>query len=239
MFLWFTYQNLALNSLNKEKNELIGIVAHDLKNPLTSALTVSELFSDEELTNEHHEYISVIQRSLNRMNDLVAKILEIKVLESSSLSLNNTRVNLKDTAEQVISALQIQFDNKNINVVVELDDFSVIIDNGLLVQILDNLISNAIKFSERKSKVYISLQEEEHKFRFEIKDEGPGILPEDMPQLFKKFSKLKARPTEGESSTGLGLSIVKKYVEAMNGEVWCESEFGNGAKFIVEFKKIQ
>jgi signal transduction histidine kinase len=71
----------------------------------------------------------------------------------------------------------------------------------------------------------------------EIEDEGPGIPGEDMPRLFQKHQKLHARPTGGESSTGLGLSIVKKYVEAMEGKVWCESEFGQGATFIVEFQK--
>jgi signal transduction histidine kinase len=71
----------------------------------------------------------------------------------------------------------------------------------------------------------------------EVDDEGPGIMEEDKPKLFRKFQKLHAQPTAGESSTGLGLSIVKKYVEAMNGKVWCESEYGKGAKFIVEFKK--
>jgi two-component system sensor histidine kinase/response regulator len=72
---------------------------------------------------------------------------------------------------------------------------------------------------------------------FEIDDEGPGIREEDKPRLFQRFQKLHAQPTDGESSTGLGLSIVKKYVEAMDGKVWCESEFGKGARFIVEFQK--
>ena len=230
-------QNLELNSLNIEKNELIGIVAHDLKNPLTSALSVAELFSNEKITEDQNEYLSVILRSLNRMNSLVAKILEIKVLESSSLRINYTEVDLKQVTEQVISALKIQSDNKNISIVADLDDSTAIIDNSLLVQILDNLLSNAIKFSNHNSKVSVTLKEENQKIRFEIADEGPGIMEEDKPRLFQKFQKLRARPTDGESSTGLGLSIVKKYVEAMKGKVWCESEFGHGAKFIVEFNK--
>jgi signal transduction histidine kinase len=230
-------QNLELNSLNVEKNELIGIVAHDLKNPLTSALSVAELFSNEKITDEQNEYLGVILRSLNRMNSLVTKILEIKVLESSSLSINYTEVDLKQVTEQVISALKIQSDNKSISIVADLDDSTSAIDKSLLVQILDNLLSNAIKFSTQNSKVSVTLKDENKIIRFEIDDDGPGIMEEDKPQLFKKFQKLRARPTDGESSTGLGLSIVKKYVEAMKGTVWCESEFGPGAKFIVEFKK--
>ena len=230
-------QNLELNALNHEKNEMIGIVAHDLKNPLTSALSISELFNSEKITVDQREYLRLIIKSLNRMNGLVAKILEIKVLESSSLKTNYSKVDLKQVTEQVISALKIQSDNKKIRVVADLDEVVASMDRSLMVQIIDNLLSNAIKFSNHHSKVHINLKEERQTIRFEIQDEGPGIMEEDKPHLFQKFRKLNPPPTDGESSTGLGLSIVKKYVEAMQGKVWCESEFGKGAKFIVEFKK--
>ena len=230
-------QNLELNALNIEKNEMIGIVAHDLKNPLTSALTISELFGSEDVTEDQKEYLGLITKSLNRMNGLVAKILEIKVLESSSLKTNYSNVDLKQVTEQVISALRIQSDNKKIRIVAKLDEVVASFDRSLIVQIIDNLLSNAIKFSDHNTVVHVTLKEDNQTIRFEIDDEGPGIMEEDKPQLFQKFQKLNARPTDGESSTGLGLSIVKKYVEAMHGKVWCESEFGKGAKFIVEFKK--
>ena len=226
-----------LNALNIEKNEMIGIVAHDLKNPLTSALTVSELLSKENITEDQREYLSGIKKSLYRMNNLVAKIMEIKVLESSSFKTNYSNVDLKQVTEQVISALKVQSDNKKIGIVADLDEVSASLDRSLTVQIIDNLISNAIKFSNHNTKVNVTLKEEKQTIRFEIEDEGPGIMEEDKPRLFQKFQKLNAQPTGGESSSGLGLSIVKKYVEAMKGKVWCESEFGKGAKFIVEFKK--
>jgi signal transduction histidine kinase len=229
-------QILELNALNMEKNEMIGIVAHDLKNPLTSALSISELLSSEKITEDQREYLSSIIKSLCRMNGLVTKILEIKVLESSSLKTIFSNVDLKKVTEQVISALNIQSDNKKIRIVTDLDEVVASLDRSLVVQIIDNLLSNAIKFSNHHSEVRISLKAEHQTIRLEIDDEGPGILEEDLPKLFKKFQKLHAQPTDGESSTGLGLSIVKKYVEAMNGKVWCESEFGKGAKFIVEFK---
>ena len=109
------------------------------------------------------------------------------------------------------------------------------LDSSLLIQILDNLLSNAIKFSEFNSEVFVNLKQTQQTIRIEIRDQGPGISEEDKKKLFKKFQKLKAQPTAGESSTGLGLSIVKKYVDAMNGKVWCESKPGVGAQFIVEF----
>ena len=230
-------QNLELNVLNIEKNEMIGIVAHDLKNPLTSAMTISELFNSEKITEDQKEYLSLIIKSLNRMNELVAKILEIRVLESSSLKTNYSEVDLKQITGQVIAALKIQSDNKNIKIATDLEEVVASLDRSLMIQIIDNLLSNAIKFSNHNTVVRITLKEENQAIRLEIEDEGPGIREEDKAQLFKKFRKLSARPTYGESSTGLGLSIVKKYVEAMNGKVWCESEFGQGSKFIVEFSR--
>jgi signal transduction histidine kinase len=230
-------QILELNALTMEKNEMIEIIAHDLKNPLTTALSVSGLFSSEKTKEDKSEYLSLLKKSLNRMNNLVSKILEIKVLESASFKTNYSNVDLKQVTEQVISALKIQSDNKNIQIVRDLDEVVAYLDRTLMVQIIDNLLSNAIKYSNHDTKVLISLKEKNRTIRFEIDDEGPGIKEEDIPVLFQKYQKLHAQPTGGESSTGLGLSIVKKYVEAMEGKVWVESEFGKGAKFIVEFNK--
>jgi len=194
-------QILELNALNIEKNEMIGIVAHDLKNPLTSALSVSELLRSEEITVDQREYLSYIKKSLNKMNSLVAKILEIKVLESSSFKTNYSNVDLKQVTEQVISALKIQSDSKKIRIVADLDEVVTSLDRSLIVQIIDNLLSNAIKFSNHNTKVHVTLKDENQSIRFEIDDEGPGITEEDKPQLFQKFQKLHARPTDGESST--------------------------------------
>jgi signal transduction histidine kinase len=230
-------QILELNALNMEKNEMIEIVAHDLKNPLTSALSISGLLSSDKITEDQREYLGLLKKSLNRMNSLVAKILEIKVLESSSFKTNYSNVDLKQVTEQVISALKIHSDNKNIRIVADLDEVVASLDRSLIVQIIDNLLSNAIKFSNHNANVHVTLKVENQTIRFEIEDEGPGIMEEDIPRLFQKFQTLQARPTGGESSTGLGLSIVKKYVEAMNGKVWCESEVGKGTRFIVEFEK--
>jgi signal transduction histidine kinase len=225
-----------LNALNMEKNEMIEIVAHDLKNPLTSALSVSELLSKEKITDDQREYLSFLKKSLYRMNSLVAKILEIKVLESASFKTTYSKVDLKQVTEQVISALKVQGDNKHIQIKTDLDEVVASLDRSLIVQIIDNLVSNAIKFSDHHSTVRVSLKEKNRTIRLEVDDEGPGIREEDLPKLFQKFEKLHAQPTGGESSTGLGLSIVKKYVEAMEGKVWCESELGKGTRFMVEFK---
>jgi signal transduction histidine kinase len=105
-------------------------------------------------------------------------------------------------------------------------------------QILDNLISNAVKYSPRHQSIYITLQMEAGFIRCAIKDEGPGLSQTDQEKLFGKFTRLTSRPTNGEHSTGLGLFIVKKLVEIINAQVWCESKLGQGATFIVRFPSL-
>jgi signal transduction histidine kinase len=106
-------------------------------------------------------------------------------------------------------------------------------------QVLDNLISNAVKYSPLGKNIMIRLLQNETYIRCEIQDEGPGLSEADKKKLFGKFNRLTARPTAGEHSTGLGLFIVKKLLEAMGGRVWCESELGHGATFIVEFPRSE
>jgi signal transduction histidine kinase len=113
----------------------------------------------------------------------------------------------------------------------------VLADKNYVEQVLENLVSNAIKFSPFERTVFINLTSQNGKAISEVKDQGPGLSEDDKKKLFGKYQKLSAKPTGNEISTGLGLSIVKKFVEAMNGAIWCESELGKGASFFVEFKK--
>ena len=108
-------------------------------------------------------------------------------------------------------------------------------DLSYIDQVIENLLSNAIKFSKTEKNIYINITSDDTAALCEIRDEGPGLSESDKKKLFKKYQKLSAIPTGNESSTGLGLSIVKKFVDAMNGEIWCESEVGKGTSFFVKF----
>lgn len=233
-------QNEELVSVNREKNDLIGIVAHDLKNPLASALSLTNTFSAEErITEEDHEYLFLIRKNLNRMNELINKILDIKRIEANSLDPQFEEVNLKYILEEAVDDLLVQAENKNIRIEMDLLPAKVSIDPDLSLQVFENLISNAIKFSNSGSKIHIKMSDVNGDSMVEVIDEGPGLTEDDKGKLFRKFQKLSATPTGGEISTGLGLSIVKEYVNKMNGEIRCESEVGKGANFIVSFKKAQ
>ena len=122
--------------------------------------------------------------------------------------------------------LNIQVSNSHINT-----------DPLLLQRILNNLLSNAIKFSEIKKRIFISVKENQSTFDFSVKDEGPGISKDDQEKMFKRFQKLTARPTQGESSNGVGLSIIKALTYKLGGEIIVNSQLGQGTEFIIRLKK--
>jgi signal transduction histidine kinase len=148
------------------------------------------------------------------------------------------KVNLRKIIRDVNDNLIDEINRKRINLSVEAEELYAKVDPDYAAQVFENLISNAIKFSPPHKDVKVILIKDNGKARAEIIDEGPGLTEDDKKKVFRKFQRLSAKPTGGEQSTGLGLSIVKKYVEAMNGKVWCESEQGKGANFIVEFNRV-
>jgi signal transduction histidine kinase/ligand-binding sensor domain-containing protein len=233
--------NQKLIELNNEKSSIIGIVAHDLKNPLTSAFTMANILKSESdnLDEEQVQCITVIEKSINRMNDMINRLLDIRKIEDKISELKLEKVNLRKVIKDVNSNLSNEINRKQINLSIEAEELYAQVDPDYAIQVFENLLSNAIKFSPPQKEVKVILAKDNGKARAEIKDEGPGLTEEDKKKIFGKFQRLSAKPTGGEQSTGLGLSIVKKYVEAMNGKVWCESEQGKGANFIVEFNRVE
>lgn len=230
--------NESLNNLNAEKNDFLGIVAHDLKNPLGAIRGFAEMLeedadgiSKEEVT----DYAGRIKKGANLMFDLVSNLLDINRIEQGQLTAELKPCDLSDTARQAVEgyeqraaakAVRLHFDESH--------PPPVMGDPAQLVQVVDNLLSNAVKYSPREKNIFVRVLLEGSAVRLEIQDEGPGISYEDQKRLFGKFARLTARPTAGEHSTGLGLAIVKRLAEAMGGRVWCESELGHGATFVFE-----
>ncbi len=231
--------NLELIELNNEKNYLLSVLAHDLRNPLTSSLSVLNGIKSSEVTyGEDMELgLGLVSRSLDNIKVIIERMLEKKsTIDSSGLLWEG--IDLKVFIEESLDKYNLIASRKRIKIKHELESLTVKIDKFYLNQILDNLISNAIKFSPFDKNIIINLIENEGNARLEIIDQGPGFTEEDKQKIFGKFQRLSAKPTDGEPSTGLGLSIVKNYAELLKGKVWCESTVGKGAKFIVEFGVI-
>jgi signal transduction histidine kinase len=230
-------QNAELTLLNEEKDELMGIVAHDLKNPLSAIMNFSMMLEEdgEDLSiQERQEFTSHITKTSERMFELIKNLLDVNALERGGMNLHLVNVDVSVWAEQAIDQYRSAAAAKGIDIEYTGKPTMARTDEQALYQVLDNLVSNAVKYSPQGKRVFVRVSSTEIAARIAIQDEGPGISEDDMKRLFGKFARLSAQPTGGEHSTGLGLSIVKKMVEAMQGRVWCESELGKGATFIVE-----
>ena len=189
------------------------------------------------LDKETLSCVTMMENSADRLTTLIAKILDVEAIESQQLNLIEERISLTEILNSITDRYQIAASEKSISLVREIqEEVFILADRIYCSQVFDNLISNAIKFSPSNRKIFIKLSTRKEDAVAEIKDEGPGIGDDDKKKLFGKYQKLSARPTGNETSTGLGLSIVKKFVESMNGKIWCESELGNGASFFVAFK---
>ncbi|QHT67171.1 sensor histidine kinase [Rhodocytophaga rosea] len=234
-------KNQELTRLSEEKNDLMGVVAHDLRSPLSRIFglaNVMQLESDN-LNSSQKEYIKLIGKTAGHLNEMIAKILDINAIDAKKINLEMQLVNVSRLLQETVNNFEEAASKKNIKFICHYapGEHQAKLDWVYATQVLENLISNAIKFSPANKSVFISLQEVQDTIEIEIKDQGPGFVPEDMPKLFGRFQKLSAQPTAGEDSTGLGLSIVKKYMEAMQGEVACHSNPGQGASFTLTFRK--
>jgi signal transduction histidine kinase len=182
------------------------------------------------------EYINIINKSSLSAHNLIDRVLEMDAMGHENFDVHMKPIDICATLSEVIDNMNESARKKQTKIVTLYESPSCLImgDTTYLIQIFENLISNAIKFSEEGKKIQVEVANIDSNVRVKIIDEGPGINPEEEDKLFKKFSKLSSRPTAGESSTGLGLSLVKKYVELIGGRVWYERESGMGATFVVE-----
>lgn len=233
-------QNQQLNDLNVEKQQIVDVVSHDLKGPFNRIFALVQLIglSGDNLTDDQKEYIGKIhQISVDGLN-MVRNLLDSKKIEDEILDLVLVPIDLEPFVSSFIKNYKSVAQRKKIDLIFKTHgNTRVVADQLYLNRILDNLISNAIKFSPPERKVTISVGNKHENVLLTVQDEGPGISEEDQEKLYRKFQKLSATPTGGESSTGLGLSIVKTLVEKMGGSITCKSKLGEGTAFSVALKR--
>jgi signal transduction histidine kinase len=226
--------NRQLTVLNNEKTEFLGIAAHDLKNPLSTIIMGAQIIKTPASTAQIHRAADNIVDAGQRMRDLISNLLDANAIEQGRYATKLERCDLQALAEKSLENNRAHAARKEIALEIPTDGESPArADADATVQILDNLISNAIKYSPPKSTVRIRTFSEAGRAGVAVSDEGPGISEADRKKMFGKFTRLSARPTGGESSNGLGLSIVKRLAETMSGSVECESELGAGSTFIL------
>jgi signal transduction histidine kinase len=230
--------NERLTHLNNEKNEFLGIAAHDLKNPLTVVMMSAELISHNPDGTTLAKLTHAIIDAARRMHGLITNLLDVNAIEQGQFTSEIVCCDLSALVEECVAQNEPSATRKKINFRVGASEGVLArADRAATLQILDNLISNAVKYSPPNTTVHVHTLPERDEAVVTVRDEGPGISEADQKKVFQKFTRLTARPTGGESSTGLGLAIVKRLAEGMQGSVRCHSVLGSGAAFTVRLPK--
>ena len=233
-------RNLELSDLNLEKDNLMNIVAHDLKSPFNNLKGLCQLVElTGSLTSEQQNYIKIMKEVSEKGANLTRDILDVNAFNSEDEQLKYTKVQAYEFLNEKANSFKSEADLKHISIQVEGTDKSAtfLSEESYLSRILDNLLSNAIKYSPEESKIILKASIVNEQTTLNIIDQGPGFSEDDKKHVFKKFKRLSARPTGGESSNGLGLAIVKTLVSRMGGKIELISENGNGSEFVITLPK--
>jgi signal transduction histidine kinase len=230
---------------NSRKTELLSVVAHDLKSPIATILAIVKLMELGDITPQEFPEAAVsIRETAERMIDLIESLLASSALEMGKMNVNKQQQAIMPILERVIKDNQVRADAKGqtIHLIAPRTDSpetaynpELLIDGNLIHQVLENLVSNAVKYSPMEANIFVRIGEiSQNMFRIEIQDEGQGFTEEDKTKLFGYFQRLSAKPTGGESSHGVGLAITKRIVDLHNGHIAVESEYGKGSIFRVD-----
>ena len=221
-----------LKSLSNQKNFLMGMAAHDIRNPLGIIGRVVKRAQDPNTSPERlKEYLEMVDHSCGGLLELLDDILEISQLEGKNINLNKELAPIEPLLAERIQLAAPLSEEKQIKIASDFqENDSIPLDHKRISQIVDNLISNALKFSPNESTIAISVKKEKDAMVVSIVDQGPGVAEEES-LLFEAFTQLSAKPTGGESSTGLGLAICKSIVDAHGGKIGYEKLSDKGSRF--------
>jgi signal transduction histidine kinase len=226
-----------LQQLNELKNTFLGIAAHDLRSPLGVVNMATSILLDSAMemdAGEIRSLLSTILEQTGHMLNLIDSLLDVSLIESGKLELIPEAIPLGRFLIKSIENHAWLASSKSsvVRLETELDGTEILTADPLrLRQVMDNLLSNAIKYSPAGSTIRVYAEPTPAGWRISVQDQGPGILPEERQRLFQAFQRLSARPTGGERSTGLGLAITRRVVEAHGGQIGAESVPGRGATF--------
>jgi len=229
-------KNEALNELNKTKDRFLGMAAHDLRNPLTAIIGFSRLLEfqlDGRIEATQVDFIQRITRSATFMLTMVEDLLDMSAIESGQLKIEKQMIDLGELLRDNVAMNAELAASKSVSVRLEepKTTLAINVDPRRIEQVLNNLVSNAVKFSKPGSSVVLRARGTGQDVSVSVFDEGPGIPKDEQSSLFKAFGRTSVRAPGGEKSTGLGLAIVKKIVEVHGGRVGLRSQVGEGTEF--------
>ncbi|MCB0448151.1 MAG: HAMP domain-containing histidine kinase, partial [Gelidibacter sp.] len=232
--------NAKLKHLNDEKNKFIGVAAHDIRNPISGIYSFSDLLlndKDTKMNEDELEIVGMIKSLSQNVLDLIKHLLDVSKIESGKIELHYKHQDYLQFIKKQVYVNQLLANQKNIKIVLntEKEQLMADFDDHHMSEVINNLISNALKYSEKNSIITINVSNTNDTILTEVIDTGRGIPLEEQQKLFNYFQKTSTKPTDGETSTGLGLAIVKKLIDAFEGQIAVKSNINEGSNFYFTF----
>jgi signal transduction histidine kinase len=230
-----TFQNAQLVEIDRLKDEFVSSISHELRTPLTSIAGYVELLQEEEDDPQKLGHLAIVERNAERLLALVTDLLFAARLQYGRLELERSPVDLRSLVVQCVDSARPRAQAASVHLAVELDDVPEITgEPAKLAQLLDNLVSNAIKFTPRDGRVEVRLSVHDAMIRIEVSDTGIGIPDSERERLFERFFRAQSAMDRQIQGTGLGLYISKAIVDAHDGRIGVDSALGGGTTFVVE-----
>lgn len=243
LFLWRS-REARVNTLNRqieneiqEKQQIISIVSHDIKSPFTRISALEQLINMDErkLSDNQQDYINKIHQVVADGLSLIRNLVDYRNLEYRRVEIIPEQIDLSQLTLTAVRRVQTLGEKKELVFKCDIEpDIIITSDNSFVNRAIDNVLSNAIKFSTNSKTIEVSLKRENGNNFIKIKDEAEGFTEEDMKNLFRKFQKFSNKPTAGESTTGLGLYITKSMLNKIGGKIQCVTNEGVGSTFIID-----
>lgn len=230
--------NAELRELNALKNRFIGMAAHDLRRPVGVIMTYCDFLLEEtgdRLDDEQRGFMRASLAAAANMRRLIDNFLDVSVIESGHLRLEPSRTTVAELLAELLPLVRLIASRKRVDLIIEEgeDTGTLFVDSAKVQQVLVNLVGNAIEHSRPSQRVWLAARRNDEEMVLSVRDEGPGLSPEEQKRLFAPFARAGTRKTAGERSVGLGLAIARLAVEAHGGRIWVESVPGAGATFFV------
>ncbi len=234
-----TFNNMSekLENLEKSRSQFISNASHELKTPLSTMkiLVESVLYEESMDADLRKEFLTDVNREIDRLNSVVKDLLTLVTLDNKQISLNKSLFSLSDLVTDISGRMRLYAEkhHKKLFIHVE-EDIDIYADSAKMHHIINNLIDNAIKYTEADGEINVNLYRKGKVVVFSVKDNGPGIPKKDINHIFDRFYRIDKARSRDTGGTGLGLSIVHQMVMLHGGNIYVESDYGHGAEFFVE-----
>ncbi|MEM7370625.1 MAG: tetratricopeptide repeat protein [Bacteroidota bacterium] len=232
-----------LLELNQLKSRFFANISHELRTPLALILgPLSHILDQPEAWEKTsvQKQLTLMQRNGKSLMHLIEEMLDLSKLEAHQLELEEEETELKKIVEQIFLAFDSQFNNQDLSSSLDIqtqEGLHLMLDRGKLEKVLNNYLSNAVKFTPKKGKIKVSVSEQEDQIQFKVEDSGPGIHPDDLPYVFDRFYQAKYGDAYQQGGTGIGLGLVREIAHLMEGRAYVESKVGEGSTFYFEIPK--